>query len=61
MERFSWLGGVLLAIKHFLIIFRGILLKGAGLRAFIPEVMAIAIIGVVVMSLTLWVFRKRLG
>ncbi|HAL62350.1 MAG TPA: hypothetical protein DCP08_08100, partial [Chloroflexi bacterium] len=32
-----------------------------GLRAFIPEVMAIAIIGVVVMSLTLWVFRKRLG
>jgi len=50
-----------LAIKHFLIIFRGILLKGAGLRAFIPEVMAIAIIGVVVMSLTLWVFRKRLG
>lgn len=61
MERVSWLGGVLLAIKHFLIIFRGILLKGAGLRAFIPEVMAIAIIGVVVMSLTLWVFRKRLG
>lgn len=50
----------LVAIKHFLIIFRGILLKGAGLRAFIPEIVAIAIIGVVVMSLTLWVFRKRL-
>ena len=50
----------LVAIKHFLIIFRGILLKGAGLGAFIPEIMAIAIIGAVVMSLTLWVFRKRL-
>jgi len=48
------------AIKHFLIIFRGILLKGVGLGAFITEVVAIAIIGVVVMSLTLWVFRKRL-
>jgi len=34
--------------------------KGGGLGAFIPEIVAIAIIGVVVVSLTLWVFRKRL-
>ncbi len=50
----------LVAIKHFLIVFRGILLKGAGLSAFIPEIVAITIIGAVVVSLTLWVFRKRL-
>lgn len=50
----------LVAIKHFLIIFRGILLKGAGLEAFIPEILAIAVIGAVVVSLTLWVFKKTL-
>lgn len=60
MERFSCLDGALVAIKHSLIIFRGILLKSAGPGAFIPEILAIAIIGTVVVSLTLWVFRKKL-
>lgn len=60
MPRVLQLLSNLVSIKHFLIIFRGILLKGGGLGAFIPEIVAITIIGVVVVSLTLWVFKKRL-
>jgi ABC-2 type transport system permease protein len=60
MPRVLQLLSNLVAIKHFLIIFRGILLKGAGLSAFIREIAALVIIGSAVMALTFWTFKKRL-
>jgi len=52
MKRFSCLDGALPAIKHFHFIFRGLPLKGARLGALIPEIVAITIMGMVVVSLT---------
>lgn len=41
-------------IYHYMIIFRGILLKGVGLEAFWPHLLAATGIGLVVMALTVW-------
>ena len=47
------------AIKHWLIIFRSILLKGAGLRAFWPHLVWLAGIGLVVGTMTVLVLRRQ--
>lgn len=46
-------------IYHFMIIFRGILLKGVGLEAVWPHLLAAFAIGVVVMSLTTWFLGRQ--
>jgi ABC-2 type transport system permease protein len=46
-------------IYHYMIIFRGILLKGVGLEAFWPHLLAALGIGVVVMTTTAWFLGQQ--
>jgi ABC-2 type transport system permease protein len=50
----------LVPLRYFLIIVRSIVIKGVGLAAVLPEVIALAIFGLVVMSIAARRFHKRL-
>jgi ABC-2 type transport system permease protein len=50
----------LVPLRYFLIIARAVIIKGVGLDAVLPEVIALAIFGVVVMGVASLRFRKRL-
>jgi ABC-2 type transport system permease protein len=61
MPRFAQVLATGLPLTHFLRIIRGVVLKGAGLRELLPEVLALALIlGVLVVATSLR-FRKKLG
>jgi len=47
-------------VKHFAIISRGILLKGSGVDVLYPQLLALAVIAFVMVSLSAWQFRKQL-
>ena len=47
-------------VKHFAIISRGILLKGSGVEVLYPQLLALAVIAFVMVSLSAWQFRKQL-
>jgi ABC-2 type transport system permease protein len=46
-------------IHHYMIIFRSILLKGVGLEAFWPQLLAGFVIGVVVLMMTIWFMGRQ--
>jgi len=46
-------------IKHWLIILRDILLKGVGIEVFWPELVALALLGIAINTLTVWVLRRQ--
>lgn len=48
-------------ICHFATIARGVLLRGAGLEAVYPNLLALAGFAVVLVSVSAWRFRKQLG
>ena len=48
------------AIRHWLTIVRGIMLKGIGLEVLWPSLAAIIIIGAVILSVTFWSYRRSL-
>lgn len=48
-------------IYHFGVIARGVLLKGSGFDTLWPNFLALAIFTVVLVSLSVWRFRKQLG
>lgn len=48
-------------VKHFAIISRGILLKGSGVDVLYPQLLALAAIALVMVSVSAWQFRKQLG
>jgi ABC-2 type transport system permease protein len=48
-------------IKYFLIIIRGIFLKGTGLEILWPQMVALFIIGCIILTLSTLRFQKRLG
>jgi ABC-2 type transport system permease protein len=48
-------------VKHFAIISRGILLKGSGIDVLYPELLALIVIAVVMVSISAWRFRKQLS
>jgi drug efflux transport system permease protein len=48
-------------VKHFAIISRGILLKGSGIDVLYPQLFALVVIAVVMVSVSAWQFRKQLG
>lgn len=48
-------------VKHFAIISRGILLKGSGVDVLYPQLLALAVIALVMVSVSAWHFRKQLG
>ena len=47
-------------LRYYLIIIRSVILKGVGLEALMPEVLALALIGLVLMGAAALRFRKRL-
>jgi ABC-2 type transport system permease protein len=47
-------------VYYFMEIVRGIFLKGAGLTALWPQMLALAIFGVAILGLSAWRFQKRL-
>lgn len=51
----------LLPVRYFLRIIRGIFLKGSDLQILWPEIWPLAVFGLVIMSLSVWRFRKQLG
>ena len=48
-------------IKHFAIITRGIMLKGSGAHVLYPQLVALAAIALVMVSISAWRFRKQLA
>ncbi|NCF66376.1 MAG: ABC transporter permease [Chloroflexi bacterium] len=46
-------------LKHWLTIFRGILLKGAGVQDFWPELLAIFILGIIIYTITIFLLRRN--
>src|SRR2546429_5071722 len=48
-------------VKHFAIISRGILLKGSGIDVLYPQLLALVVIALVMVSVSAWQFRKQLG
>jgi ABC-2 type transport system permease protein len=46
-------------LKHWLTIFRGILLKGAGLQDFWQELLAIFILGIIIYTITIFLLRRN--
>jgi ABC-2 type transport system permease protein len=48
-------------VKHFAIIARGILLKGSGIDVLYPQLLALIVIAVVMVSISAWRFRKQLS
>lgn len=48
------------AIRHWLTIVRGIMLKGVGLDVLWPSLAAIVAIGAVILSITFWAYRRSL-
>ena len=59
MPPFMQLISNIFPLKHWLIIFRGILLKGAGIQDFWPEMLAILILGVLIYTGTIFVLRRN--
>jgi ABC-2 type transport system permease protein len=47
-------------LRHFLVIVRGIFLKGTGLATLWPEVLALALLGAALLTLSTLRFRTRL-
>jgi len=58
----AWLQAVTYAfpLRYFLTIVRGIILKGAGLEELLPQIIAVTIYGLVVMTVATRRFHKRL-
>jgi drug efflux transport system permease protein len=58
-----WLQPVTLLnpVRHFAIISRGILLKGSGVDVLYPQLLALATIALIMVSVSAWQFRKQLG
>ena len=47
------------AIRHWLTILRGVMLKGVGLDVLWPQVLAIVIIGTVILAVTVTMYRRN--
>jgi len=47
-------------LRYYLIIIRSVLLKGVGAASLVPEIVALAIFGAVIMTAAALRFRKRL-
>jgi ABC-2 type transport system permease protein len=52
---------LLLPMRHFLEIMRGCLLKGAGLRDLAPQLVGLAVLGVVILAASIARFHRRLA
>jgi ABC-2 type transport system permease protein len=57
---FRWLT-LLNPLRHFLEIIRGVFLKGAGFAALSPQFLALAIMGIALLTFAATRFQKRVG
>jgi ABC-2 type transport system permease protein len=59
----AWMQPLTLAnpIRHFSVITRGVLLKGSGIDTLWPNFLVLALLTAVLLSLSVWRFRKQLG
>jgi ABC-2 type transport system permease protein len=48
-------------VRHFGVIARGVMVKGSGLESLWPNLLALVLFTVVLLSLSVWRFRKQLG
>jgi ABC-2 type transport system permease protein len=48
-------------IRHFSVIARSVLIKGSGFQTLWPNFLALALFTAVLLSLSVWRFRKQLG
>jgi ABC-2 type transport system permease protein len=48
-------------VRHFGVIVRGVLLRGSGIEALWPNLLALVVFTLVLLSLSVWRFRKQLG
>jgi ABC-2 type transport system permease protein len=48
-------------VRHFGVIVRGVMVKGSGLDSLWPNLLALVLFTVVLLSLSVWRFRKQLG
>lgn len=60
MPRVVELASNLVPIKHWLVIVRAVMLKGVGLEALWPHLLALAILGACIMTTSVLVLRRRL-
>jgi ABC-2 type transport system permease protein len=51
----------LIPLRYYIVIIRGIFLKGVGIAELWQHALALLVFGVVILSLSVWRFRKRLG
>ncbi len=52
---------ILNPIRHFGVITRGVMVKGAGITELWPNFLALALFALILMSFSIWRFRKQLG
>jgi len=57
MQPITWLN----PIRHFTIIVRAVLMKGSGIEVLWPNFLALIAFTLVLVSLSIWRFRKQLG
>jgi ABC-2 type transport system permease protein len=60
MPRFLQFASLFVPLRYLLTIMRGIVLKGVGLEAVLPQVVALILFGIAVVALASWRFNKRL-
>jgi ABC-2 type transport system permease protein len=60
MPRVLALAANLVPVMHWQRIVRAVMLKGAGLEAFWPNILALALLGVCITTVTVWTLHKRL-
>ena len=62
VENMPWglqMAANLFPIKHWLIVFRDIMLKGAGPSAFWRELLSLAVLGTAILSATVLLLRRQ--
>ena len=51
----------IIPLRYFFVIIRGLFLKGVGIETLWPQAVALFIFGIVILSMSVLRFRKRLG
>jgi ABC-2 type transport system permease protein len=60
MPRFMQTLSNFFSIRHWLVITRDIMLKGVGLEVFWPHMLAIVLLGIAIITVTAWQYRRSL-
>lgn len=61
MPKFVQLITYLNPMRYFVVILRGIFLKGTGIEILWPQILTLLILGMIILSISIWRFRKLLS